>query len=104
VFCEVDSEEWELRIGNWINQPLHVVLLCCDDVVILTAKRHNHQVAPDVDHPADPVTVKSGAVDHKPCFDGTARCFEDRAAAAAPQRGHFVRKQDFSTVASDQIP
>ena len=93
---EVNPEEWEARIGNWVEESRDQRAGVRRERVVVAAERHDpRDVAADVAaHGRHAVGVEPGTRDDVGRIEVAGRGFEGHPVGSLPDPGHFAARVD----------
>jgi len=100
---EMDAEEGEARIGNWIDEPTTEVTFLGHDLVVFAAERYDLQIELGSGHVTDAIALESGAVDDVTRMEFLVAAAEDGDAVGAFESVDSCAEANFATSCDDKF-
>src|SRR4030095_14050634 len=74
---KMNTQEWKIGIGHWINQRLYEIPLFGHQLVILTTERDDFRARIDATEAGHAITKQAGAINDGAGRKPSVRCFDD---------------------------
>src|ERR1700741_666930 len=73
---EMDTKEWKLGIGHWIDEVSNQVSTLWFQFIVFAPKRNNSSIRFRSGQSSNPITMQAGAIDYQTSGDISARRFQ----------------------------